>query len=270
MSFTLIDFLNGFQSLKRIKSFSATTQSVYYSILWEFHSAEFPATLDITTRGLQQLAGVKSVSTTHECRNVLKNHRLIDFKTQNGITTYRLLTEHLPNTDRTLTEHQPNTSRTAESAFGLVSCTPNASKNAAAEPAKESSPHTPFKEKSLSDNNHYDNNHYDNNYLDNPPGNNEDKVDELVELWEAAGGSKLNQLLLSKLASLLDTYAYETIKVAINQASESNNSKYGFSFKFLTSILESEKKPERGGEKNGKQYKYKLPEYGDNEPWDSD
>lgn len=92
-------------------------------------------------------------------------------------------------------------------------------------------------------------------------GANDDDLDNLIELWEAAGGAKLNQLLLSKLASLLDTYAYETIKVAIKQAAESNNSKYGFSFKFLTAILEKDKTP-GGGERSERQREYeKPPEY---------
>ena len=98
MGFTLIDFFNGFQTLKQSKKFSAGAQSTYFAILAEFNSAHFPATLPISTRALQNNAGLKSVSTTHECRNVLKNHKLIDFEARRDITVYRLLTEHLPNT----------------------------------------------------------------------------------------------------------------------------------------------------------------------------
>lgn len=136
MSFTLIDFFNGFQTLKRSKRFSAGAQSTYYAILAEFNLAHYPATLPISTRDLQQLAGLKSVSTTHECRNVLKNNKLIDFKTQRDTTIYRLLTEHLPNAKKVSAEHQPNGNRTPDGLFAIP----------CAGEAAQSSPQTPFKE----------------------------------------------------------------------------------------------------------------------------
>lgn len=114
MSFTLIDFFNGFQSLKAKRRFLATTQSTYFAILAKFNLAKYPATLDYSTRDLQIDAGLKSVSTAHECRNVLKNNKLIDFKTERGTTVYRLLTEHLPNKNTLSAEQQPNAKRTAE------------------------------------------------------------------------------------------------------------------------------------------------------------
>lgn len=122
MSYTLIDFFNGFQSLKRRKRFSAGTQSTYFAILAEFNSAYFPESISISTRDLQQLAGLKSVSSAHECRNVLKNNNLIDFKTKNCTTVYRLLTEHLPNKNGLGAEHQPNANRTAGGLFNIPAC----------------------------------------------------------------------------------------------------------------------------------------------------
>lgn len=136
MSFTLIDFFNGFQSLKKSKCFSASAQSTYFAILAEFNLAHYPATLPISTRGLQQLAGLKSVSTTHECRNVLKNHKLIDFKTQRDTTVYRLLTEHLPNANIVSAEHQPNGNRKPDGLFAIP---------CAGEAAAESFPRPPSK-----------------------------------------------------------------------------------------------------------------------------
>ena len=113
MSYTLIDYFNGFQNLKRVKRFSAGVQSAYYAILAEFNLRHFPATLELSTRDLKELAGLKSVATAHEARNVLKNSRLIDFwSIQGGTTVYELATEHLPNTNRTVTEQLPNSYRT--------------------------------------------------------------------------------------------------------------------------------------------------------------
>lgn len=142
MSFTLIDFFNGFQTLKQSKKFSAGAQSTYYAILAEFNLAHYPATLSISTRDLQQLAGLKSVSATHECRNVLKNNKLIDFKTQRDTTIYRLLTEHLPNAKTVSAEREPNGNRTPDGLFAI----PHAGDTAA-----ESFPQTPFKDGDLDD-----------------------------------------------------------------------------------------------------------------------
>lgn len=137
MGFTLIDYFNGFQTLKQSKKFSAGTQSTYFAILAKFNSARFPATLPISTRDLQQLAGLKSVSTTHECRNVLKNHKLIDFKTTRDTTVYQLLTTYIqPNTKTVTAEHQPNGNRTPNGLFAIP----------CAGDVGQSSPQTPFKE----------------------------------------------------------------------------------------------------------------------------
>lgn len=117
MSYTLIDFFLGFQSVQAKSRFSASVQSMYFAILAKFNSAHYPATLPISTRDLAEEAGLKSVATAHTCKNILKNNKLIDFKTTKGTTVYRLLTEHLPNKNPTLAEHLPNAKRTAGGLF---------------------------------------------------------------------------------------------------------------------------------------------------------
>lgn len=107
--YTLIDYFNGFQTLKRNKNFSAGVQSAYFAILGEFDLQRFPAELALSTRELKELAGLKSVASAHEARNVLKNNKLVDFETKRGTTIYRLLSEHLPNEICTATEQQANT-----------------------------------------------------------------------------------------------------------------------------------------------------------------
>lgn len=106
---TLIDYFKAFHSLKGTLNLSAGSQAVYFSILGEFNAARFPEQLKISTRELKALAGLKSTNAVIENRNVLKNKKLIDFQTKNGVTTYSLSTEHLLNTCRTLTEQSLNT-----------------------------------------------------------------------------------------------------------------------------------------------------------------
>ena len=110
--YTLIDYFRAFHSLKEQLKLSAGSQAMYFSILGEFNAARFPSSLSISIRELKALAGLKSVSAAHECLNVLKNKKLIDLHNQNGIHSYSLLTEHLPNRSRTKhrtgTEQEPN------------------------------------------------------------------------------------------------------------------------------------------------------------------
>ena len=112
MSYNLIDFFNAFHSLKGQLKLSASSQAVYFSLLGEFNAARFPERISLSSRELKDLAGLKSVATAHECKNVLKNKNLIDFKTKGSVTWYELLTEHLSNGNRTPAKQVPNASRT--------------------------------------------------------------------------------------------------------------------------------------------------------------
>lgn len=155
MSYTLIDFFNGFQNLKRIKRFSAGVQSTYFAILAEFYLRHFPDELELSTRDLKSLAGLKSVSSAHEARNILKNNKLVDFHTRNGISVYTLGTDHLPNTSRTITEHEtnglPNGNRTPDApvcyapnyTHAGASTDTNADETAAEPPSLPALPPTP-------------------------------------------------------------------------------------------------------------------------------
>lgn len=97
-TFTLIDYFKAFHSMKETLKLPAGSQAMYFSILGEFNAARFPEQLSISTREIKALAGLKSTNAVFENRNVLKNKKLIDFQTQNGTTTYSLVTEHLLNT----------------------------------------------------------------------------------------------------------------------------------------------------------------------------
>lgn len=115
MSYTLIDYTKAFHSLSKTLKLSASVRSVYAAIIGEANEAHFPERIGISDRELKELAGVKSVASAHEAKNVLKNHHLIDFKrSAKGVTEYWLLSDHLrqPNTYRTEAEQEPNASRT--------------------------------------------------------------------------------------------------------------------------------------------------------------
>ena len=111
MNYTLIDHFNSFNSMLRENDYdlSANAQVTYYTILAAFNAARFPTELKLSNRELLARAGLKSVDTVHTCKNVLKNHKLIDFKTQRNTTVYRLLP---PNKSRTFSERAANRSRT--------------------------------------------------------------------------------------------------------------------------------------------------------------
>ena len=126
MNYTFEDYLDDFLTLKRRKHFSASVQSTYFTILAEFHLRQFPKQISMTGRELAAQAGLRSVSSIHEAKNVLKNNRLIDFYNKDGLTIIELCcqtpAEQLPNENRTQAEHEPNSN------FGksFVCCTQNA------------------------------------------------------------------------------------------------------------------------------------------------
>lgn len=194
MGFTLIDYFNGFQALNGSRHFSAGVQATYYAILAEFNRQRYPEQVTLSTRDLQSRAGLKSVSTTHEARNVLKNNRLVDFHTIHGTTVYRLGSEHLQNSDRTTAEHAPND-------FAGSYIRPRV------EAKKED--------------------------LDRYAQSRAREVDELIEHWERSGGSKLNFTVLSELDALVAKHGAQALKRAITAACTGNNSRYGFSLNYV-------------------------------------
>lgn len=224
MSFTLIDYFNGFQSLKANRHFSAGVQSTYFAILAEFNRQHYPEQVELSTRDLQKLAGLKSVSSTHEARNILKNNKLVDFHTRNNTTVYQLCTEHLPNTYRTAAEHLPNTSSIS---FPISSSKEKENKTDIQSRARESLVRET---------------------LNNNRGTEEEEgveaIDELAGYWEHAGGAKLNQKLLSELNALLKDHTMPVLKRAIDEACLGNNNpNYGFSLNYLKLKLSEIQQP---------------------------
>lgn len=106
MTYTLIDYTREFHCISKRLNLSASTRSVYTAIVGEMNEAHYPERLSLTDRQLMTLAGLRSVATVHEAKNVLKNYGLIDFsRVRHGVTSDCLLTAHL---DRTKTARSAN------------------------------------------------------------------------------------------------------------------------------------------------------------------
>ena len=107
------------------------------------------------------------------------------------------------------------------------------------------------------------------------------ELDDLIEYWETAGGSRLNMLLISKLDALLTEHTLSDVKAAIDRAVDgANNPNYGFSLDYVKLKLSELKngrpkgrklkggvKFERGGISSGTSGGYAIPTDTGNEPW---
>lgn len=232
MGFTLIDFVEGFHFMKARKRFSAGTQSCYFAILTEFQLAGLPSELPLSTRELKELAGLKSVSATHEARNILKNNKLVDFKTVGGVTVYRLGTEHLPNTYRTLTEQ--STEHPAEQQ-GLVCYTPTQENGVGSTLPLPPTPPIPNPKKET---------------MSQQASQQAGLAEDVVELWERKTGTKLEDGEKVALRTFDELYGRETIKVAIATYAYKKGRKFSFFVEWcLKPLLASSSV--KGGEDNG-------------------
>lgn len=244
MGFTLIDFVEGFHFMKARRRFSAGTQACYFAILTEFQLAGLPSELPLSTRELKELAGLKSVSATHEARNILKNNKLVDFKTVEGVTVYRLGTEHLPNTYRTLTEHP--TEHLAEQQ-GLVCYTPAKENGETPSPTplspksftqgfKKSQPTQPNQTSLAED------------VRSGKTGGRDTEID-VVELWRNATGKPLDspadQFVLRQLD---EKHGREIVKVAMEECVYCG----GKSLRYFEKCLASTLTRLKGGEEDGR------------------
>lgn len=127
---SLIDFFLFFSRTLSKHKLSAGTIATYIGILNAFNERRYPDEIELSMRELKERAGLKSVASAYESRNVLKNVGLIEFRTKSTTTVYRLVapaTEQLPNTCRTATEQLPNTYRTAGEQSSRLSVRPNLS-----------------------------------------------------------------------------------------------------------------------------------------------
>lgn len=254
MGFTLIDYFNGFQSLKSSRHFSAGVQATYYAILAEFNRQRYPEQLELSTRDLQRLAGLKSVSSTHEARNILKNNKLIDFHTKSYTTLYQLGTEHLQNHSRTPAEHQPNSYRTLSYSNNLPS-SPLKEK----EKEKENKTLTDIQSRARVNSEVVLNNKGEGT----EKGLGDEAIDSLIEYWEQAGGARLGFKVVSELKALLEENSLALLEKAIDEACMGNNSRYGFSLNYMKLKLADIQKAVpalKGGESSGRFQRFEEPD----------
>lgn len=288
MGYTLIDYFNAFNNLKRKKRFTAGVQSAYFSILAEFNLQRFPEELELSTRELQALAGLKSVSTAHEAKNVLKNSKLIDFETKRGTTIYRLLSEHILNETRTAREQrvakQPNAERTPHA---LVYDTPKPvggetetwrrerdiatattaprgrdslrrvraelgeGATTAAEPAAQTAAGRQTCGKDANDGGANAPLHERTLPLRSPE-NEEREFDAFIDDWsDSPVFCKLDFELISELKVLSETYGLAALRQAMTAAKRANGKSQGVSFDFFKAVLERQQKPDTQPLKGG-------------------
>lgn len=232
MGYTLIDYFNAFQNLKRKKRFSAGVQAAYFSILAEFNLQRFPTELELSTRELKELAGLKSVSTAHECRNVLKNNKLVGFETKRGTTIYTLGTEHLPDEIYTSTERQrveiPNDNRTPRALDYSSKTTLSAVETKTLDVKTKNSI----------------------NYLSNAHANSQE-LDDVIDYWEQSlRGGRLSIEHQSEIEAWLEKYGVLWVKATMKEASDANGNPNGLNFKLLKGVVNRKLKPiTKGGEK---------------------
>lgn len=96
----------------------------------------------------------------------------------------------------------------------------------------------------------------DNKTNENASAHEKYEIDTILEFWEQSGGSKLNQLIVSKIAALLKVYSVTEIKAAIEKASTTSNSRYGFSYEYFSTKLKNN--TPKKGVANG-EYNYEKP-----------
>ena len=280
MGYTLIDYFNAFQNLKRKKRFTAGVQSAYFSILAEFNLQRFPEELELSTRELQALAGLKSVSTAHEAKNVLKNSKLVDFETKRGTTIYRLLSEHILNETRTAHErrvaNQPNAGRTPHAlvydtpkpvdvetktcrqeeelsisrlstrgrdSLRRVGLNEDESATEAAEPAAQTAAGRQPYGKDADNGDAYAPLHERTSPLSSSEKE-EREFDKFIDDWsDSTVFCKLDFELISELQVLSETHGIAALRQAMTAAKRANGKTQGVSFDFFKAVLERQQKP---------------------------
>ena len=252
-----------------MKRFSAGAQATYFAILAEFNSAHFPSSLSLSTRDLKELAGLKSVASAHECRNVLKNNHLIDFSTKSGTTIYQLLSEHLPNKNTSTAELQPNDSRTPKGLFAIHATRVDVEKEkkdnlsidsaGAREKRAGETPRAVFATPK--------------NREEEKESGKLEEIDELQEYWESEiRGGKLTFEHLSKLEEYLKTKGLDWLKEAMKETANANSNPRGSSPKLLFGVIAQKEKGEIKVERKPEPPKrsYTVPVRTGKEEWNID
>ena len=265
MAYNLMDYFNAFSSYSKERELSASARSLYFELLNEFNRARWPGELCFSDSVMASWSGVKSRETLHDVKNLLKEFKWINFRAgKNRKSVYELLTDNLP------TKSAEN--RQLENSSLQISDNLQTKLTDFRQPNEQVDrfPTTCKSSSQISDNlpvnlpvNHTDNlpdnlggfpmerTRVDSRQEDNRQSslNRADAcedVDELIACWEAAGGAKLNMLILAKFKALLRTHDLSSLKSAIERAGLANNGNYGFSYNFFLSKLNAKNDGKEG------------------------
>ena len=239
---------------------SALTQLVGYKLLAIDDELKHPDSFLLTDRELMSRTGIKSGQTIVEARRQLKNAGLIDFKASKARPTRYSIKQKSSKITHSIKQDSSKIQSTGlvpytqiRDAHGLYGASEAEQKE-----RQESFPQTPFKEGKEK-----------NKKIKKRASacESQEKVDELIELWEQSGGTKLTQLLIAKLHRLVQTHMYEDIKKALEKANESKTlDTFNFTF-FLKKLAEIENVQTEKGDESGDRNEYTPQTYDGTEAW---
>lgn len=225
---TYYDGLNAFHELNEKNPLTSTAQLVYLHLLHLNNRLGNVGTIQVSDRELEQRTRLSKQSITN-AKRTLKGMGLIDFKSDRQspgrITTYAL---------KFFSE---KVGQTAEQAVGQT-----VGRDSRLSPRFDSAKKEEREE--------------------NKKTASATALDELLEAWEQAGGARLNKVVITKLAALLERHTPEAFKDALERAATATNNRYGFSYDFFLSKLEEQSS--KGGWANGS---YDRPAEDDEAEW---
>ena len=224
---TLIDYFNAFQAVTKAHRFSANARSLYFAILGEFNSLQYPTALKLYNTDLQKLSGINSTSAFDSARTALINANLISHKKQ----VYSL--KDCRNISETIKKEFRNTLESFEKA-ALVST------------SLEVYPEEKDKEKNIKK---------ENTTTAATARAREGFLKEIspkiAETWLNYEGEKLNAGQMIDLYGLEQLYGSDAVVKAIIAASRSNT-RPRLSYNFLKAFLENQQKGATTNDQHGK------------------
>lgn len=250
--------LNYFFRLAAERKLSGSDQLMYLHIFNKFNQAHWTETLRITDAELKDLMRLydstgkpATIETIRRSRQRLKAKGFIEFTSGNGqAPLYNLPCLYPDNTpDYTPADTPDNTPD-----YTLLSSTLLRSKD---EEKKEKKTLTDIQSRTR-----IESGVILNNKREGTEKEESDSIDELIEYWEKAGGSKLNFVIISELKALLEENSLVLLKKAIDEACMGNNSRYGFSLNYMKLKLADIQKAVpalKGGESSGRYQESKDP-----------
>lgn len=257
-TYSLIDYFRAFHSYSKKHELRAGARSLYFGLLGEFNAGRWPGELCFSDSEMAALSGVQKRETIRDAKNLLKTTSWIDFHIgKNRKSVYKLLPDNVakfvqngqlenassPKTDNLQTKFTENGQLESSSSYFSDNLPDNLPDNLGDNlPDNQADNLGGFPmERTRVDSRQEDNRQSSLNRASAC-----EDVDELIKAWKAAGGTKLNQLILSKFAVLLKTHTLAEMKSAIERAGLDKNGSYDFAYKFFLSKLNAKNDVKEG------------------------